>query len=62
LTWINSGLFIYYVSSLLIFYFGQVITDTFSKELNRYMWIFHAFFSLVMYSCFFVGLWKRPKS
>jgi len=62
LNWINSGLFIYYVSSLLIFYFSQVIADNFSREVNRYTWVFLIFFSLVMYSCFFVGLWKRPKS
>ncbi len=62
LNWINSGLFIYYTSNLLIFYFGEVITHTFSKDLNRYTWVFHTFFLLVMYSCFFVGLWKRPRN
>lgn len=62
LNWINSGLFIYYTSSLLIFYFGDLFTKKFPVFLNQYTWALHAFFSLVMYSCFFVGLWKRPKS
>jgi hypothetical protein len=62
LNWINSGLFIYYTSSLLIFYFGEVITHTFSKNLNRYTWALHTFFLMVMYFCFFVGLWQRPRN
>lgn len=59
LTWINSGLFIYYLSCLLIFYFGDTILFQLSKDLSRFTWIFHSFFSIVMYICFFVGLWKR---
>lgn len=62
LNWINSGLFIYYSSSLIIFYFGEIITHSFSKDLNRYTWVLHSFFSMMMYSFFFVGLWKRPKN
>jgi hypothetical protein len=62
LNWINSGLFIYYTSSLLIFYFGDFFTKQFSVYYNQYTWMFHTFFSVVMYSCFFVGLWKRPKN
>jgi hypothetical protein len=61
LNWINSGLFIYYTSSLLIFYFGEVI-QTFSRDFNIYIGVLHTFFLLVMYSCFFVGLWKRPQN
>jgi hypothetical protein len=62
LHWINSGLFIYYSSNLLIFYFGALITHALSKQLNRYTWMLHSFFSIVMYTCFFIGLWKRPKT
>lgn len=62
LNWINSGLFIYYTSSLLIFYFGNTITHSLSKEVSRYTWVLHSFFSVIMYSCFFFGLWHRPKS
>ena len=59
LTWINSGLFIYYSSTLLIFYFGATINQVFSKDLSQYTWIFHSFFSVVMYIFFCIGLWKR---
>jgi hypothetical protein len=62
LGWINSGLFIYYSSSLLIFYFGATITGSFSRTLGQYTWIFHSIFSMVMYTCFFIGLWKRSKT
>jgi len=62
LNWINSGLFIYYLSNLLIFYFGTAITQAFSRYVNLYAWVFHSFFSMVMYTCFFAGLWKRSKT
>ena len=62
LNWINSGIFIYYLSNLLIYYFGNIITGPFSQELNLYTWVLHSFFSVVMYFCFFVGLWKRPRT
>lgn len=61
LDWINSGLFIYYASNLLFFYFGDALTR-FSPEIRRLSWFPHSFFSIVMYSCFFVGLWKYPKT
>jgi hypothetical protein len=57
INWINSGLFIYYSSSLLIFY----LTNNFSFSFNRYIWILHSFFSMVMYACFYIGLWKRQR-
>jgi hypothetical protein len=62
LTWINSGLFVYYLSCLLIFYFGDTILFCFSKDASRLTWIFHAFFSMTMYTCFLIGLWKRSKT
>ena len=67
LGWINSGLFIYYSSSLVIFhlqfFFDQDrIFKFFSREFNLQAWMLHAFFSLIMYLCFVVGLWKSPKS
>lgn len=62
LSWINTGLFIYYLSCLLIFYFGDAILSRFSKDLSGLTWIFHSFFSVVMYTCFIIGLWKRSKT
>jgi hypothetical protein len=62
LNWINSGLFIYYASSLLIFYFGDLITLLSPSYLVRYTWVLHSAFLMIMYACFFVGLWKLPKN
>lgn len=62
LRWINSGFFIYYSSNLLIFYFGDVFTRSFSVYLNQNTWILHSVFSMVMYTCFIIALWKRPRS
>jgi hypothetical protein len=62
LNWINSGLFIYYSSSLLIFFLGDFFTENYPVFLNQYTWALHAIFLAVMHICFFIGLWKRPKS
>jgi hypothetical protein len=61
LNWINSALFVYYSSNLIIFYFGNLITHSLSKEFSLQTWMLHAFFSTVMYVCFSLGLWYRPK-
>lgn len=61
LNWINSGIFIYYTSSLLLFHFGsKILSVNFPREYSLYSWILHSFFSIIMYTCFFIGLWKRP--
>ena len=62
INWINSGIFMYYVSNLLIFYFSGYFIKYFSTEFNRYTWVLHSFFSVVMYTFFFIGIWKRPKN
>lgn len=61
LNWINSALFLYYLSSMLIFYFGNIITKLSTTSQVQYTWVLHAFFSMSMYCCFFVALWHRPK-
>lgn len=61
ISWINSGLFIYFLSSFLIYYFSNIMIVSFTLGLRRSAWLFHAFFSTVMYSCFLIGLWKRSK-
>ncbi|MBI3240470.1 MAG: hypothetical protein HYZ43_16760 [Flavobacteriia bacterium] len=59
INWINSGLFIYHSSTLLIFYFGEYITSNINLELSRYTWVVHSAFSVIMYFCFWRGLWNR---
>ncbi len=61
LNWINSGLFIYYSSSLLVFYVSDLLIENYSLVLNQYTWTIHTIFLIVMYVCFFIGLWKRPR-
>jgi hypothetical protein len=56
---INSGLFIYYASTLLLFFFGSSIMRSYSVDLSAYTWIYHSFFSIILYICFIVGLWKQ---
>jgi hypothetical protein len=57
--WINSGLFIYYASVLILFYFGDILIKSFSLQLNRYVWLLHSLFYIIMSGCFFIGIWKR---
>ena len=61
LNWINSGIFVYYLSSLMVFYFGNLFIQHYSPLTNQYLWCMHSVFLMVMYSCFFIGLWKSPK-
>jgi hypothetical protein len=61
LNWINSGLFLYYSSTLVIFYFGDLFTRSFPVHLNQYTWVLHSLFMTVMYTFFMIGLWNRPR-
>ncbi|MAX81691.1 MAG: hypothetical protein CL843_16135 [Crocinitomicaceae bacterium] len=61
LNWINSGLFIYFTSDLLLFYFGKTLMHTLSPEYSRHLWNLHSLFFILMNCCFLVGLWKFPK-
>lgn len=61
-SWINSGLFIYHSCTLLLFFFGDWITTVLSTSFNLYTWILHSFISMVMYTCFFIGIWKQSKN
>ena len=61
LNWINSGFFLYYSSSLLIFYLGDFISKNYSPILNQYTWAIHTMFLIVMYGCFMIGLNRNFK-
>lgn len=56
---INTGVFIYNTSTLIIFYFGEFITSNINVELSRYIWVVHSFFSVIMYYYFWRALWNR---
>lgn len=59
--WINSGVFIYYTTSLVLFWNANSLW-AYSRALNQYSWAVHALVSTIMYGCFFVGIWKQQKS
>jgi len=62
LLWINSGLFVYFSTNLLLYYFGDQLMDAlFPADVGRMAWIPHMFFIVIMYICFFIGLWKSRK-
>jgi hypothetical protein len=61
LSWINSGILIYYSSTLLLFYFANYCAQHYNVNVNAYDWMFHSFASIIMYICFFVGLWKQVR-
>ena len=61
LNWINSGLFLYYLSSLMVFYIGNQFIQFYSSLTNQYLWSMHSFFSMIMYFCLMIGLWKSPR-
>lgn len=61
LNWINSGLFIFFASSSLLYYYGDIITRSLPVYLGRYVWVLHSFFSVIMYTCFLIGIWKSLK-
>lgn len=63
LMWINSGIFIYFTSNILLFFFNNAITAmAVGTKMGSKMWVFHAFFIVIMYCCFFIGLWKRQRN
>ncbi|MBN9293919.1 MAG: hypothetical protein J0G96_08070 [Flavobacteriia bacterium] len=57
--WMNSGVFLYHSSSLILMYFGKHIIQILTPEFNRYIWGIHSLFMNVMYYCFWRALWKR---
>lgn len=61
INWINAGLFIYYSSTLLISFFGTAIVHRIQGKIALYTWVLHSFFSVIMYTCFIISLWKRSK-
>jgi hypothetical protein len=60
--WINSGLLLYHSSTLLLFYLSNYLTKFYSLNFNLNIWLLHSVVSVIMYSCFIVGLWKQLKT
>lgn len=61
LNWVNSGLFVYFFGSLILFYNGHVIIHEASKYLSQYTWLAHSMLTVILHTCLLMGLWKSPK-
>ena len=62
LIWINSGIFIYFTSNLLLYYYSYYLVKADITRVDfMNTWMLHSLFSNVMYVCFLIGLWKYSK-
>lgn len=59
--WINTGFFIYFSGSFLLFMLSNYILPL-SLKFNMIVWQLHAFLSCVLYCLIFIGLWQRRKA
>ncbi|RZK44779.1 MAG: hypothetical protein EOO59_21600, partial [Hymenobacter sp.] len=57
LFWLSSGLVLYTLGDLLIALFSNYLFTTFSRDLNRLIWLIHNFLNAVLYACYCVALW-----
>lgn len=57
--WTNGGVFLYYSSSLILMHFGAHIIRVVNAEWNRYTWIAHGIFMVILYYCLWRALWNR---
>jgi hypothetical protein len=60
-TWINTGLLLYFSGSFLLFIVSNYILS-YSSKLNYHIWAVHAFLSLLLYLLITIGLWKARKN
>lgn len=58
--WINSGLFVYFSTNLLLYYFGEYLMQDPSIDYSifREVWMLHSLATIATYACFIIGLWK----
>lgn len=61
LNWINSGLFVYYSGSLLLFYNGEIIMHVISQKWSEYTWMAHVLMSIILHLTILIGIWKSPR-
>jgi hypothetical protein len=59
--WVNSGILLYFVSALALFALSNLILPM-DRQLNLLIWTIHACFSITMYACMAIGLWKLQRS
>lgn len=62
LNWINTGLFIYFSATVLLFWNAKPILEVFSYQTSLPTWMLHNFFATILYICLFLGLWKHKRN
>jgi len=60
--WVSIGLVINHLGSLQIYLFSNFTLSHYSTRLNVNMWDIHALLLVVLYSCYLVALWIRPRN
>lgn len=58
--WINIGVLIYFSSSIVLFVFGDWLTQL-DLEFSINVWLIHIFFNTIQYLCFNIALWMDPE-
>ena len=60
-TLINSGIFVNFSTTLLIYYFSNFLIKNADKGTVNYIWVYNDLASVVMYAFFIAAVWKHVK-
>ncbi|AMR27761.1 hypothetical protein A0257_12095 [Hymenobacter psoromatis] len=60
--WVSIGLIIIHLGNLQIALFSNFSLSHYSRQLNLNIWAIHALLLVVLYSCYLVALWIRPRN
>ncbi|QKG58399.1 hypothetical protein GKZ68_18245 [Hymenobacter sp. BRD128] len=60
--WVSVGLVINHLGNIQILLFSNFLLSHYSKQLNMNIWAIHALLLMVLYSCYCVALWIRPRN
>ena len=60
--WVSIGLVINHLGSLQIYLFSNFTLSHYSTRLNVNIWDIHSLLLVVLYSCYLVALWIRPRN
>jgi hypothetical protein len=59
---INSGILLYFSTSLLLFTLSEFMGNKAIKDIGKTLWAIHALVSMLMYILIAIGLWKHQKT
>jgi len=61
LFWISAGLVLTSTSNLLISLFSNYLLNNYSQQFNSYIWRIHTALIALLYICYCLALWLRPR-